>query len=106
MAALLAPCERMVREPPTGLTAGKRRFQLLLVLGRPDRPARGVAHAEHLPGIRWKLQNLALIERKSPVKFPEQAGKQPCRALAQRRSISSSDKALPLSFSTCENRAG
>lgn len=32
-----------------------------------------VAHVEHLPGIRWKLQNLAQLKRKSPAKFAEQA---------------------------------
>lgn len=96
----------MVREPPTGLAAGERRLLLLVMTGRPGRLALGVAHAEHLRGIRWKLQNLALIERASLVKFPEQAGKPPCRSLAQARSTSSSAKALPLSVSTCESRTG
>ena len=77
--ALLAARERMVRELQSGLDADERRFLLSLVKGRPDWPALGVAHAEHLPGIRWKLQNLALLERKSPAKFAEQA-----EALAQR----------------------
>jgi predicted nucleotidyltransferase component of viral defense system len=71
--ALLAARERMVRELQTGLDADERRFLLSLVNGRPDWPALGVAHAQHLPGIRWKLQNLALLERKSPAKFTEQA---------------------------------
>ena len=71
--ALLAARERMVRELQTGLDADERRFLLSLVKGRPDWPALGVAHAEHLPGLRWKLQNLALLEQKSPAKFAEQA---------------------------------
>jgi hypothetical protein len=33
----------------------------------------GIAHAEQLPGIRWKLHNLEQLERKSPKKFAEQA---------------------------------
>ena len=71
--ALLAARERMARELQMGLDADERRFLLSLVPGRPDWPALDVAHASYLPGIRWKLQNLALLERKSPAKFAEQA---------------------------------
>ena len=71
--ALLAARDRMVRELQTGLDADERRFLLSLVAGRPDWQALGVAHAAHLPGIGWKLHNLALLERKSPAKFAEQA---------------------------------
>lgn len=81
LAALLAARERMVQELQGGLDADERRFLLSLVAGRPEWPLLGIAHAEHLPGIRWKLQNLAQLERKSPGKFAEQAD-----ALAQRLS--------------------
>ena len=71
--ALLAARERMVRELQTDLDADERRFLLSLVAGRPNWSALAVPHAEHLPGIRWKLQNLALLQHKSPKKFAEQA---------------------------------
>ena len=77
--ALLAARERMVQELQTSLDGDERRFLLSLVAGRPEWPALGIAHAEHLPGVRWKLHNLEQLARKSPEKFAEQAD-----ALAQR----------------------
>lgn len=71
--ALLAARERMVQELHSGLDADERRFLLSLVNGQPEWPLLGIAHAENLPGIRWKLQNLAQLKRKSPAKFAEQA---------------------------------
>ncbi|MHB1529880.1 MAG: nucleotidyl transferase AbiEii/AbiGii toxin family protein [Acidiferrobacteraceae bacterium] len=79
LSALLAAREQMVRELRDGLDADERDFLLSLVAGRPKWPLLGIAHLEHLPGIRWKLHNLAQLERKSPGKFAEQA-----EALAQR----------------------
>lgn len=76
---LMAARERMVQELQSGLDADERRFLLSLVAGRPEWPLLGIEHAEHLPGIRWKLHNLAQLERKSPRKFAEQA-----EALSQR----------------------
>lgn len=70
---LLAAREKMVHELQSGLDADERRFLLSLVAGRPEWPLLGIDHAEHLPGIRWKLHNLAQLERKSPRKFAEQA---------------------------------
>lgn len=79
LGSLLAARERMVQELQDGLDADERRFLLSLVAGRPDWLALEIAHAEHLPGIRWKLHNLALLEHKNPAKFTEQA-----EALARR----------------------
>jgi hypothetical protein len=73
LAQLLAARERMVHELQSGLDANERRFLLLLVAGRPEWPLLGIAHAEHLPGIRWKLHNLEQLQRKNPRKFAEQA---------------------------------
>jgi hypothetical protein len=73
LAALLAARERMVQELQGGLDADERRFLLSFVAGRPEWPLQGIAHTEHLPGIRWKLHDLAQLERKSPGKFAEQA---------------------------------
>lgn len=63
----------MVQELQSSLDADERRFLLSLVNGQPEWPLLGVAHVEHLPGIRWKLQNLNQLKRKSPAKFAEQA---------------------------------
>lgn len=71
--ALLAARERMVQELHRGLDADERRFLVSLVNGQPEWRLLGVAHAEHLPSIRWKLQNLAQLKHKSPAKFAEQA---------------------------------
>jgi predicted nucleotidyltransferase component of viral defense system len=79
LTTLLAARERMVQELQNGLDANERSFLLSLVAARPEWPLLGIAHAEHLPGIRWKLRNLVELQRKSPVKFAAQA-----EALAQR----------------------
>lgn len=71
--ALLAARERMLQELQSSLDADDRRFLLSLVNAQPEWPLLGIAHAEHLPGIRWKLQNHAQLKRKSPAKFAEQA---------------------------------
>ena len=71
--ALLAARERMVRELQQGLDDNERRFLLSLVAGTPDWTLLGVAHLEHLPGVRWKLQNLAQLKKCNPKKFAEQA---------------------------------
>jgi predicted nucleotidyltransferase component of viral defense system len=71
--ALLAARERMVRELQQGLDDDERRFLLSLVAGAPDWSLLNIAHLEHLPGIRWKLHNLAQLQRKNAKKFAEQA---------------------------------
>ena len=71
--ALLAARERMVRELQQGLDDNERRFLLSLVAGAPDWSLLNVAHLEHLPGIRWKLHNLAQLQKTNAKKFAEQA---------------------------------
>ncbi|MBV8036372.1 nucleotidyl transferase AbiEii/AbiGii toxin family protein [Roseateles sp.] len=71
--ALLAARERLVRELQQGLDANERRFLLSLVTGVPEWPLLGIAHLEHLPGIRWKLHNLAQLQKSNAKKFAEQA---------------------------------
>lgn len=73
LGTLRAARERVVQELQSNLDADERRFRLTLVNGQPEWPLLGIAHAEHLSGIRWKLQNLAQLKRKSPAKFAEQA---------------------------------
>jgi predicted nucleotidyltransferase component of viral defense system len=71
--ALLAARERMVRELQRELDDNERRFLLSLVTGTPDWSLLGIAHLEHLPGIRWKLHNLAQLQKTNAKKFAEQA---------------------------------
>lgn len=71
--ALLAARERMVRELQQGLDDNERRFLLSLVAGAPEWSLLGIAHLEHLPGIRWKLHNLALLQKSDAKKFAGQA---------------------------------
>ena len=73
LAELLAARERMVHELHQGLDAAERRFLLSLVAGRPEWPLLGVAHLEHLPGIRWKLHNLERLQKTNARKFAEQS---------------------------------
>lgn len=70
--ALLAARERLVRELQQGLDDNERRFLLSLAAGRPDWSLLGIAHLEQLPGIRWKLHNLAQLQKTDAKKFAEQ----------------------------------
>lgn len=71
--SLLAARERLLRELQQGLDASERRFLLSLAAGAPDWPALDIAHLKHLPGVRWKVQNLAQLRTSHPRKFAEQA---------------------------------
>lgn len=71
---LLAARDRMVRELREGLDADERRFLLSLVAGEPEWALLGIAHLQHLPGIRWKLQNLQWLQQTNAEKFAEQSG--------------------------------
>lgn len=70
---LLAARERMVRELQQELDDNERRFLLSLVAGTPDWSPLGIAHLEQMPGIRWKLHNLAQLQKTNAKKFAEQA---------------------------------
>lgn len=70
---LLAARERLLRELQRGLDDNERRFLLPLVVGAPEWPLLGIAHLEHLPGIRWKPHNLAQLQKTNAKKFAEQA---------------------------------
>jgi hypothetical protein len=70
---LLAARERMLRELQQGLDTNERQFLLSLVANKPEWPLLGIAHLEHLPGIRWKLQNLQRLQKSNAKKFAEQS---------------------------------
>jgi predicted nucleotidyltransferase component of viral defense system len=75
LAELLAARERMVRELQQGLDTDERQFLLSLVTTQPEWPLLGMAHLEHLPGIRWKLHNLERLQKTNAKKFAEQSDK-------------------------------
>jgi predicted nucleotidyltransferase component of viral defense system len=83
--ALLAARERMVRELQQGLDDDERTFLLSLVAGVPDWSLLNIAHLEHLPGIRWKLHNLAHLQKSNAKKFAEQADLLAAKLPAARR---------------------
>ncbi len=70
--ALLAVRERMVREIQLGLDDNERQFLLSLAAGTPEWSLLGVAHLEQLPAIRWKLLNLAQLQKTDANRFAEQ----------------------------------
>jgi hypothetical protein len=73
LGALLATRERLVCELQEGMDDNERRFLLSLVAGEPDWSLMGIDHLERLPGIRWKLHNLAQLRKVNENKFAEQA---------------------------------
>ena len=77
--ALLATRERLLGELQAGLDDSEQRFLLSLVAGAPEWSLMGIDHLEHLPGIRWKLRNLAQLQKANARKFAQQAD-----ALAER----------------------
>ena len=91
--ALLAARERLVREIQLGLDEGERRFLLSLVAGTPEWTRLGIAHLDQLPGVRWKLQNLAQLRKTNAKKFAEQAD----LLAARLATVEPSDGAPPVS---------
>ncbi len=71
--ALIATREKLVSQIQRELDADERRFLLSLVRAEPEWPLLGIAHLEHLPGVRWKLQNLLQLRKDNARKFAEQA---------------------------------
>jgi hypothetical protein len=71
--SLLVARERLLQEIQRGLDEDERRFLLSLVAGAPEWALLDVVDIEHLPGVRWKLQNLTRLRKTNPRKFAEQA---------------------------------
>lgn len=72
LSARLTARERMLKELQQGLDADQRNFLMSLVEASPHWALPGIAHLEHLPGIRWKLHNLMQLQQQSPRKFDGQ----------------------------------
>ena len=58
-----------------GRIKNERRFLLSLVAGALEWSLLGIAHLEHLLGIRWKLHNLTQLQKTNAKKFAERADK-------------------------------
>jgi predicted nucleotidyltransferase component of viral defense system len=69
LAALLETRTRMIRELHAGLDADERRFLLSLVKAQPEWELLGIPHMSELPAVRWKLQNLARLQRERAGQF-------------------------------------
>lgn len=63
---------KLKKELPAALTASQRNFLLGLVAGEPDWRLMECSHLSQLPAIRWKLQNLAKLQKANPGKFTQQ----------------------------------
>lgn len=72
LADLLTVRKRMMVELPGSLDPDERRFLLSLLDNKPDWPLLGIPHADELPGIRWKLNNLGHLQTANLRKFAEQ----------------------------------
>jgi len=64
---------KLKKELPAALTANQRKFLLSLVTGVPDWQLMKCPHLSQLPAIRWKLQNLAKLQKSNPGKFIQQS---------------------------------
>jgi predicted nucleotidyltransferase component of viral defense system len=73
LADLLDVRERLVTELQRTLETNERRFLLSLVNATPEWKLLDVAHLDQLPGLRWKLMNLAKLAASNAKKFMEQA---------------------------------
>lgn len=70
---LLVARDRMMKELQDGLNAAERRFLLSLFASDPEWSLLEIGHLEQLPGVRWKLHNLAQLQKANARKFDEQA---------------------------------
>lgn len=72
LTTLEATQDQLHRELPPALTAEHREFLLSLVRLEPNWALMPYGHLSELPAIRWKLQNLEKLKKKSANKFAEQ----------------------------------
>jgi len=72
LSRLLETRDRMIDELHTGLDADERRFLLSLVRAQPEWDLLGISHVSELPAVRWKLHNLARLQRERVEQFERQ----------------------------------
>lgn len=63
---------RLRRELPAALTDKQRRFLTSLAAAEPDYKLMACPHLEQLPGIKWKVLNLARLKKTNKAKFNQQ----------------------------------
>jgi predicted nucleotidyltransferase component of viral defense system len=71
--ALLNTRARLRDELPAKLTDSHRKFLIMLTRAQPDYRLLRCPHAEYLPALRWKLENLKIFKRRRPADFESQA---------------------------------
>ena len=69
LAVLLETRDRLIEKLHAGLDADERRFLLSLVKAEPEWELLGIPHVSELPAVRWKLQNLARLQRERAEQF-------------------------------------
>jgi predicted nucleotidyltransferase component of viral defense system len=67
--ALLETRARLFQELPAALDTNEREFLRTLARAEPDWSLLEIPHLEHLPAVRWKLQNLEQLARTNPAKL-------------------------------------
>lgn len=70
---LLDARERLRIELPRRLTDAHRQFLIGMVRGRPDWSLLQCRHAQQLPALQWKLDNLVTFQKRRPKAFEEHA---------------------------------
>lgn len=73
LAELLATRDELLHRLHEGLDNDERTFLLSVVHNQPEWELLGFTHLSKLPGLRWKLKNLAGLAKSNPRKFQEQA---------------------------------
>jgi len=72
--ALLEVRRKLFTDLPAALTRKHRDFLSGLVRCEPDWSLMSCQHLQQMPAIRWKLENLARLQKSNPNKFSLQAG--------------------------------
>ncbi len=73
MPELLATRDELLRRLHEDLDDAERKFLLSIVRNQPEWELLGFTHLSKLPGLRWKLKNLAGLANSNPRKFQQQA---------------------------------
>lgn len=66
---LLETRSRLFQELPAALDTNERQFLRTMARAEPDWSLLKIPHLEHLPAVRWKLQNLEKLARTNPAKL-------------------------------------
>lgn len=70
---LLSVRDRLLHELPRSLTPDERQFLMSLASAEPQWELLGVNHAQRLPAIKWKVQNLQKLAKENNAKLRAQA---------------------------------